>query len=42
MLFAAGLVIGRKQDLPWARSTMIASVNAGIGLLIVALKIFVH
>jgi hypothetical protein len=42
MLFGAGLVIGKKGQLGWGRSLMIASINATIGLMIVSLKIFVH
>ncbi len=42
MLFGAGLVIGRKSQLSWGRSLIIASINASIGLLIVSLKVFVH
>lgn len=42
MLFAAGLMIGRKHVLAWGRSLTIASINASIGLVIVALKVFVH
>jgi hypothetical protein len=42
MLFGAGLVSGNKEDLGWGRSLVIGSINAAIGLLIVALKIFVH
>ena len=42
VLFAAGLVIGHKEKLGWGRSIIIASINAAIGLLIVALKVLVH
>ncbi len=42
MLFIAGLVIGRKHSLGWNRSLIIAAINASIGLVIVALKVFVH
>jgi hypothetical protein len=42
MLFGAGLVIGRKEELGWGRSLVIASINSAIGLIIVSLKIFVH
>jgi hypothetical protein len=42
MLFGAGMVIGRKHRLGWNRSLVIASINASIGLAIVALKVFVH
>lgn len=42
MLFGAGLVVGRNEQLGWGRSFVIASINAMIGLIIVALKIFVH
>jgi len=42
MLVGAGLVIGRKERLGWRRSVIIGSINGAIGLLIVALKVFVH
>ena len=42
MLVGAGLVIGRKEQLGIGRSAIIGSVNGAIGLLIVALKVFVH
>jgi len=42
MLFSTGLVIGRKHSLGWTRALVIGSVNAAIGLVIVALKVFVH
>jgi hypothetical protein len=41
-LFGAGIVIGTRNGLNWSSRLIIASVNATIGLLIVALKIFVH
>lgn len=42
ILFGAGLFIGRKEDLGWGRCLIIGSINASIGMVIVALKIFVH
>lgn len=42
MLFGTGLLIGKKQSLNWSRSMIIGSINAAIGLVIVALKVFVH
>jgi hypothetical protein len=42
MLFGAGLVVGKEGGLGWGRSLLIGSINAIIGLMIVALKIFVH
>jgi hypothetical protein len=42
MLFGTGLVIGRKHSLSWSRSLVIGSINALIGLVIMALKVFVH
>ncbi len=42
ILFAAGLAIGTREELSWGRRLMIGAINASIGLLIVALKIFVH
>ncbi len=42
MLVGAGLVIGRKERLGWGRSAIIGSINGAIGLMIVALKVFVH
>ncbi len=42
VLAGAGLVVGRKEDLGWGRSAIIGSINGAIGLLIVALKVFVH
>ncbi len=42
VLFAAGLYMGSRQQLGLWRTLGIASTNAVIGLMIVALKIFVH
>jgi NADH:ubiquinone oxidoreductase subunit 6 (subunit J) len=42
MLVGAGLVVGRKERLGLVRSLIIGSVNGAIGLVIVALKVFVH
>jgi hypothetical protein len=42
VLFLAGLAIGSREQLGWARMLTIGTVNALIGLLIVGLKIFVH
>ncbi|MCB0870385.1 MAG: hypothetical protein KDB52_06090 [Solirubrobacterales bacterium] len=41
-LFATGLFIGSKDNRSWGRRIMIGAVNALFGLLILALKIFVH
>ncbi len=42
VLFLAGIYMGSRQRLSWWRILAIASTNAVIGLMIVALKIFVH
>jgi hypothetical protein len=42
MLFGAGLIIGARENLGWGRRLLIASVNAAIGTLILAMKIIVH
>ncbi len=42
MLVGAGLVVGRKESLGWGRSMIIGSINGAIGMIIVALKVFVH
>ncbi|MGA7397154.1 MAG: hypothetical protein WBW62_06865 [Solirubrobacterales bacterium] len=42
VLFVAGISIGTRQKLRWSRRLMIGAINAAIGFLIVALKIFVH
>lgn len=42
VLFLAGIYMGSRQRLSWWRTLAIASTNAVIGLMIVALKIFVH
>jgi len=42
VLFAAGVAIGSRQNLSWGRRITIGLINAAIGFLIVALKIFVH
>ncbi len=42
VLFLAGLFIGARENLGWARMLTIGVVNAFIGVLIVLLKIFVH
>lgn len=42
LLFVAGIAIGTREDFSWGRRLTIATINACIGLLIVALKIFVH
>ncbi|HMT04978.1 MAG TPA: hypothetical protein PKD76_05485 [Solirubrobacterales bacterium] len=41
-LFATGLLIGAREGQNWGRRIMIGSVNAFFGLVILALKIFVH
>ncbi len=41
-LFATGLFIGAKNRRRWGRRILIGTVNALFGLLILALKIFVH
>ena len=41
-LFLAGLAIGTREQLSWGRRITIGLINAAIGSLIVALKIFVH
>ncbi len=41
-LFATGLVIGSKDRRDWGRRILIGAVNAFFGLLILALKIFIH
>lgn len=42
VLFLAGLAIGTREDLSWSRRITIGVINALIGSLIVALKIFIH
>lgn len=42
MLFAAGLLVGRRQRLGVGRALLTGSINAAIGFAIVALKVFVH
>lgn len=42
MLAGAGFVIGRKEGLGLGQSLIIGSINGAIGLLIVALKVFIH
>lgn len=42
VLFGAGLLVGRRQRLGIRRAVLTGSVNATIGLAIVALKVFVH
>lgn len=42
VLFVAGVLIGSRQNLTWGRRITIGLINAAIGFLIVALKIFVH
>lgn len=41
-LFAAGLVIGTRNRRHWGRRILIGLVNAAFGLVILALKVFVH
>jgi hypothetical protein len=41
-LFLAGLLIGTRNELSWGGRLFIASVNATLGFIIMALKIFVH
>lgn len=42
LLFGDGLAMGTREDLRWGRRLTIGAINALIGSLIVALKIFVH
>ncbi|MCO5315583.1 MAG: hypothetical protein M9938_05425 [Solirubrobacterales bacterium] len=42
VLFFAGLVVGRREDLSFSKVLLTGSINATIGLAIVALKVFVH
>ncbi|MDQ2700587.1 MAG: hypothetical protein M3Y23_04585 [Actinomycetota bacterium] len=42
VLFVAGIVVGTREELSWSRRLTIGLINAAIGSLIVALKIFVH
>lgn len=42
VLFVAGILIGTRENLSWGRRIIIGVINAAIGFLIVALKIFVH
>jgi len=42
ILFSAGLYMGHRQGAGWPRTLAVASTNAVIGLMIVALKVFVH
>lgn len=42
VLFGAGLLVGRRQQLGVGRALLTGSINAAIGLAIVALKVFVH
>lgn len=42
VLFGAGLLVGRRQRLGVGRALLTGSINATIGLAIVALKVFVH
>lgn len=41
-LFATGLLIGARDRRNWARRILIGTINALFGLVILALKIFVH
>ena len=41
-LFATGLLIGTRDNRRWARRILIGTVNALFGLIILALKVFVH
>lgn len=41
-LFGTGLLIGSRDSRSWGRRILIGSVNAIFGLVILALKIFVH
>lgn len=41
-LFGTGLVIGTRDRRSWSRRLLIGSVNAFFGLVILALKVFVH
>lgn len=42
VLFATGLLIGTRDNRRWARRILIGTVNALFGLVILALKVFVH
>lgn len=42
VLFATGLLIGTRDRRRWARRILIGSINALFGLIILALKIFIH
>jgi hypothetical protein len=41
-LFATGLMIGSRDRRSWPRRLLVGAVNAVFGLLILALKIFIH
>lgn len=42
VLFATGLLIGSRDGMSWGRRLVIGMINAGFGLVIVALKVWVH
>jgi len=42
VLFLAGILVGSREQLSWGRRFTIGVINAAIGSMIVALKIFVH
>jgi len=42
VLFATGLLIGGKDHMPWGRRVIVGCFNASFGLIIVALKVWVH
>jgi hypothetical protein len=42
VLFATGLLIGTRDQMSWGRRIIIGSINACFGLIIVALKVWVH
>ncbi|MBN8865991.1 MAG: hypothetical protein J0H98_00400 [Solirubrobacterales bacterium] len=42
VLFGTGLLIGARDEMGWSRRIVIGSINACFGLLIVALKVWVH
>jgi len=42
VLFCTGLLIGARDGMTWGRRILIGSINACFGLVIVALKVWVH
>lgn len=42
VLFAAGVLIGRRDQMSWGRRLIVGCINASFGLIIVGLKVWVH